>query len=73
MFKKEMNVFALAVLILAVVFSEGALVREKGRAQIILISVDTLRADHLTAYGYARDTSPQIKKLADESVLYEHA
>ena len=31
-----------------------------------MISVDTLRADHLGAYGYARPTSPNIDKLATE-------
>jgi glucan phosphoethanolaminetransferase (alkaline phosphatase superfamily) len=30
------------------------------RPDIILISIDTLRADHLGAYGYGRKTSPAI-------------
>ncbi len=33
---------------------------------IVLISIDTLRADHLGAYGYHRDTSPFFDALADE-------
>lgn len=36
---------------------------------VILISIDSLRADHLSAYGYERDTSPTIKALADDGVL----
>jgi arylsulfatase A-like enzyme len=38
---------------------------------IILIAVDTLRADHLGCYGYHRATSPRIDAFAAESVLFE--
>jgi arylsulfatase A-like enzyme len=41
------------------------------RTNLILISIDTLRADHLGAYGYERQTSPVLDRLADESVLFE--
>jgi len=37
---------------------------------IILIAVDTLRADHLSCYGYDRQTSPHIDKFADKGVLF---
>ncbi len=40
---------------------------------ILLITVDTLRADHLGAYGYPRDTSPHIDRLAREGVLFLQA
>jgi len=40
---------------------------------ILLVSVDTLRADHLGAYGYARPTSPAIDRLAAEGLLFRHA
>jgi arylsulfatase len=41
------------------------------RPNILLITVDTLRADHLGCYGYARPTSPQIDALAGQGVLCE--
>lgn len=41
-------------------------------ANVILISVDTLRADHLGCYGYLRETSPNIDSLANESVLFSN-
>ncbi len=40
---------------------------------IILLSVDALRADHVTGYGYARDTTPNIDALAREGTVFEHA
>ena len=41
--------------------------------RVLLISIDTLRADHLGCYGYSRDTSPNIDTLAGQSILYSHA
>ncbi len=41
---------------------------------LILVSLDTLRADHLEAYGYARDTAPFLSgQLAGEGTLFEAA
>jgi arylsulfatase len=40
---------------------------------VILISVDTLRADHLGAYGYSRPTSPTLDGIATESVVFDRA
>jgi arylsulfatase len=38
---------------------------------IIVISIDTLRADHLGCYGYFRDTSPNLDALAKPSVFFD--
>jgi arylsulfatase A-like enzyme len=38
---------------------------------IILITIDTLRADHLGCYGYARNTSPNIDAFADDAVVFD--
>lgn len=40
---------------------------------VVLISVDTVRADHVGAYGYPVDTTPNIDKLAMRSVVFERA
>lgn len=40
---------------------------------IILVSLDTLRADHLGLYGYDRFTSPVLDTLALEGVVFEDA
>ena len=41
--------------------------------KVILFVIDTLRADHLGCYGYEKETSPNIDRLADEGVLFENA
>ncbi|RIK93023.1 MAG: hypothetical protein DCC71_24205, partial [Proteobacteria bacterium] len=43
------------------------------RPNLVLVTIDTLRADHLTAYGYARDTAPQLAALAQRGVVFERA
>jgi arylsulfatase A-like enzyme len=40
---------------------------------LLLISIDTLRADHLGCYGYMRPTSPFLDRLASQGVLFEQA
>jgi arylsulfatase A-like enzyme len=40
---------------------------------VLLITVDTLRADHLSCYGYYLKTSPNIDRLAQEGVRFEKA
>src|SRR4029079_7405149 len=40
---------------------------------IIIISIDTLRADHLAAYGYRKLKTPAIDELAANGVVFERA
>lgn len=40
---------------------------------VLLFTVDTLRADHLSSFGHFRDTSPRIDALASEGLLFERA
>ena len=44
-----------------------------GSPNILLIVVDTLRADHLASYGYKRETSPNLDRLAEQGVVFESA
>lgn len=41
-------------------------------ASVLLVTVDTLRADHLGAYGYFRDTSPNLDALASEATVFDN-
>ena len=38
---------------------------------VVLISIDTLRADHLGSYGYTRSTSPHLDRIAHEGFRFE--
>ena len=38
---------------------------------IIVVMVDTLRADHMSLYGYDRPTTPFIDRLASEAIVFE--
>ena len=40
---------------------------------VVLVTIDTLRADHLEAYGYERPTAPFIARLASSGVRYARA
>lgn len=45
--------------------------RLKGRPNVLLVTVDTLRADHLGCYGYFRDTSPTLDALVGDAIFFE--
>jgi arylsulfatase A-like enzyme len=40
---------------------------------IVVVTIDALRADHVSAYGYARKTTPNIDRLAARGARFEHA
>src|SRR5579872_162764 len=45
----------------------------KSSPNVLVILVDTLRADHLSTYGYARSTSPHFDRIAQQGVLFQDA
>ncbi len=47
--------------------------RNSTQPNVLFVVMDTVRADHLSLYGYERDTSPNLKKLGVDSVVYTHA
>jgi len=46
---------------------------DKARPNVMLITIDSLRFDHLGCYGYSRDTSPNIDRLAATGTLFSEA
>jgi arylsulfatase A-like enzyme len=47
--------------------------REPERPNVLLITIDTLRADRLSAAGYPRETTPNLDRLAAEGLRFTHA
>ncbi len=45
----------------------------RNQPNVLLVTIDSLRADHLSCYGYEKLTTPHIDQLADEGVRFEHA
>ena len=44
-----------------------------GAPNVLVVVVDTLRADHLSTYGYERPTSPRLTQLASQGTLFDNA
>ena len=61
------------ILILAALLSAAAGCRARPRTPVILISIDTLRPDHLGCYGYSRPTSANLDAFAKDAVLFRQA
>lgn len=60
----------IAVLGIIIVTTSKAVTKNVIRPNIILITLDALRADHLGCYGYSKDTSPFIDSIAKESLVF---
>jgi arylsulfatase A-like enzyme/Flp pilus assembly protein TadD len=52
---------------------KNASVASSNHTPVILISVDTLRSDHLPAYGYRGVETPNIDRFCRDAILFEHA
>jgi arylsulfatase A-like enzyme len=44
-----------------------------GTPNVLLVVMDTVRADHLSAYGYGRETTPTLERIAAQGVRFEAA
>ncbi len=66
---------ALAALVISALGVVGGCARTPAKAGsgVVLVILDTVRADHLTSYGYSRATSPNLDRLAAEGERYENA
>jgi len=53
--------------------SDVATTSGQRKPNVVLLIVDTLRADHLGCYGYERDTSPNIDAVAENGVRFDQA
>ncbi len=73
---RRVSLFLLAVAAVALVAAwglmESARPSDTGRP-VLFLTWDSTRADHLSCYGYERETTPAVDALAKDAVLYERA
>lgn len=69
--KKAMTVLVLGTCCIGVLSCGPA--AEPPKYNVLLITLDTMRADHLGCYGYEKPTSPRLDALARESVVFDLA
>jgi arylsulfatase A-like enzyme len=67
--KRSIGVASIAIVGLIVALA-GC--HEESRPNVILVIVDTLRADHLPFYGYSRNTMPHLSSWVDEAVVFDN-
>ena len=67
--------FLILALLIAVVLFTYSYFRFGPRriSNVVLISIDTCRADHLSCYGFERETTPNIDRIAGEGFLFANA
>jgi len=66
-------VWALSLCVVVAGCSSRPDTTEKPKLNLLLITLDTVRADHLGCYGYASARTPNLDRLATSGVLFEHA
>jgi len=63
----------IAACIGAVLYGLHAMRVARARRNVILITIDNVRADHFSFYGYDTHTAPNLEKLAEESLVFDNA
>jgi arylsulfatase A-like enzyme len=61
------------VLITAVALLAACSLEGDNRPNVLLITIDTIRADHCSSYGYHRLTTPTLSRVADQGVVFREA
>lgn len=64
---------AVTIVSLACARKESTAARQYPNAPVIIISIDTLRADHLPAYGYGKVETPHIDQFRGDAILFQNA
>ncbi|MGB5705577.1 MAG: sulfatase [Arenicellales bacterium] len=72
---KRICIQALHVAILMLIASTSAsnAAQSKQRLSVLLLTVDNLRPDRMSVYGYDKDTTPYLKKFSQEAVVFDRA
>ena len=71
---KLKTIIFIVISLAAVLFSAVILLRKQPpKPNVVVVVIDTLRADHLPFYGYPKDTAPFLSKLAAQAVVFDKA
>lgn len=70
---KSTILLILLALIATLAVVSGCPLKKSPPPPIILAVIDTLRADHVGAYGYSRPTTPNLDELAGKGIVFKHA
>lgn len=62
-----------AALFVTLLYSVRSSIKSPDDYNVVLITINVLRADHVSAYGYDRKTTPALDDLAQESYLFKNA
>ncbi len=73
MLMTTLNVGVLAAALLAIACGTLVSCKTDVRPDLVLVTVDTFRADHLGCYGYFRNTTPFLDSLANDGIIFENA
>lgn len=65
---RNVRMLACAVLVLGMMSCSRGI----ERPSVVLVIIDTLRADHLSCYGYGRETSPVLDSLSEAGIMMEN-
>ncbi|MFC2154359.1 sulfatase, partial [Candidatus Altiarchaeota archaeon] len=68
-----LSIFSLIIIISANIITPTLIhQRGAGKPNVILVTIDTLRADHLGCYGYQKNTTPFIDEFSREAVIFKN-
>lgn len=65
--------FTVAVLVTAALFTSCGPRTPEYRPSIVLITIDTIRTDHMSLYGYERETTPEIDAFFADGAVFDRA
>jgi len=71
--QRKTTIICTILLLILIIVSVSLYNQKKNAYNLVFISVDTLRPDHLGCYGYTRNTSATIDEFAKDGVLFTNA
>lgn len=69
----HLAVLAFIPVSLALIYLNKLSIPQERHINVLLITIDALRPDHMGCYGYPRNTTPNIDKLAEEGIIFTQA